>query len=128
MPNDEQNAFRSAFSIHRSALSLHLAELLTVELLERFEHRDDVLARHPRARAAADREDHALAVRRAGFETLVRGFLYLVRRAAHADLQRVDVAHQAHAVADAFFDFADVLLLAPIEHVEAGVRQVVEAR
>ena len=61
------------------------------------------------------------------FEHVERRLLHFVRRAAHRDLQRVDVAHQAHAVADALLHLADVLLLAPVQHVEPGIRQMIQA-
>ena len=61
------------------------------------------------------------------FEHIERGGANFLRRAAHGDLERVDVAHQAHPFADARLDLADVFLLTPVEHVEARVRQVVEA-
>ena len=64
----------------------------------------------------------------AAFEDFERRLFHFVDRAAHADFQRVDVAHQAHAIANALFDFADVFLLAPVQDVEAGVRQMIEAR
>ncbi len=85
----------------------------------------NVLARHARADAAANRKDDAFAVR--PFEDVERRRSHFVRRAAHRDLERIDIAHQAHAIADALLHLADVLLLAPVQHVEPGVRQVIEA-
>ena len=58
------------------------------------------------------------------FEGLV---LHFIGGSANRNFQRIHVAHQAHAVADASFHFSNVPLLAPVEHIESSVRQVVEA-
>ena len=95
-----------------------------IEFLQRFQHGENVLPRHPRTHAAAHRKNNPLAAR--GLQHFQRLVLHFVRRAAHRDLQRIDVAHQDHPVAHPPLHFADMLLLAPIEHVEARVGQVVE--
>ena len=95
-----------------------------IEFLQRFQHRENVLPRHPRTHAAAHRKYNPLAAR--GLQHFQRFVLHFVRRAAHRNLQRIDVAHQDHPVAHPPLHFADMLLLAPIENVEACVGQVVE--
>ena len=82
-------------------------------------------ARHARTDAAADRKDDALAA--ASLPARRAWPPDFLGRAADPDLQRVHIAHQAHAIAHAPLHFADILLLAPVQHVEAGVRQMVEA-
>ena len=79
----------------------------------------------PGTHAAAHRKNHSLAAR--GLQHVQRLVLHFVRRAAHRDFQRIHIAHQAHPVAHAPLYLADVLLLAPIQHVEARVRQMIEA-
>ena len=97
-----------------------------VEIRQRLEHGHDILPRHAGAGAAADGKNNALAART--FEHVERGLFHFVGRSAHRDFERVHIAHETHAVAYAPLHFPDILLLAPIEHVEAGVGQVIEAR
>ncbi len=49
------------------------------------------------------------------------------RRAADGDFQRIHIAHQAHAVADALLHLADICLLAPVKHIKAAIGQMIEA-
>ena len=85
---------------------------------QRFQHGHDVLPRHARAGAAADRKDDAFAL--GAFQDVECRLADFLGRAADADFERVHVAHEAHAVAHALLHLADVLLLAPIQHVEAA--------
>ena len=50
------------------------------------------------------------------------------RRAAHTDFERIHISHQAHPVTDAVFHFGDVRLLAPVQYVEADIREIIKAR
>src|SRR5215469_13449123 len=90
-----------------------------IEFGERLLHGDDVFTRHSRAGAAADGKDDAFAAR--AFQHVKSNLADLLGRAAHSDFEGVHVAQHAPAIADALLDLADVLLLTPIEDVEAGI-------
>src|SRR5580704_3198118 len=86
-----------------------------IKLFERLQHSDDVFTRHAGAGSAADRENDSFATRT--FEDVESLFLDFLGSAAYSDLQRIHIAHETHAAADAPLHFANVFLLAPIEHV-----------
>src|ERR1035437_7145534 len=96
-----------------------------IKLFQSFQHGNDVLTRHTGAGSPAHGKNDPLAA--GAFQHVERSLPDFLRRAPDADFQRVHVAHQAHAVAHTTLHFAYVLLLAPIEHVEAGIRQMVQA-
>src|ERR1035441_1107808 len=96
-----------------------------VEFFERPLHGDNVLAGHSGAGAAAHGENDAFAA--GAFEHIEGGCADLFGCAADADFERVHVTHKTHAMAHALLHFANVLLLAPVQHVESGVGNVVQA-
>src|ERR1017187_3574470 len=91
-------------------------EAARVEFFERPLHGDNVLARHSGAGAAAHGENDAFAA--GAFEHIESGCANFLGRAADADFERVHVTHKAHTIPHALLHFADILLLAPVEHVE----------
>src|ERR1035438_393129 len=95
-----------------------------VEFFERPLHGDNVLARHAGAGAAAHGENDAFAT--GAFEHIEGGFADFLGCAADADFERVHIPHEAHTITHALLHFADILLLAPVEHVESGVGNVVQ--
>src|ERR1035441_5373698 len=99
------------------------SETPRVEFFERPLHGDNVLARHAGAGTATHGENDAFAA--GAFEHVQSGCANFLGCAADADFERVHVTHKTHAIADALLHFADILLLAPVEHVESGVGNVV---
>src|ERR1035437_6668546 len=96
-----------------------------VEFLQRVQHGNHISTRHARAYAAANRENDPLAS--GSLEHFERSILHFLGSAADGDFQRVYVAHEAHTAAHPPLHLGDVLLLAPVQHVEPRVRKMVQA-